>query len=127
MYRLVRMSARLLQDLKTAELPTFAKDCLDSKHLELSKCIESSIATLDRIIISNNLNEVLEAIQRQNDDFINTIIWQIRNDHNLDRLSKMEFFEKFHDNALMGVLAKREEIEKIYFHHIDMLISRHQA
>jgi hypothetical protein len=125
MYQIVRLSNDLSKKLVTVALPTYAQACVNAKLLELKESATKTVAAIDKIITSVNLDQTLNAIEKLDNDFVNSVIWEIRKNFDLSKLDKLEFLEKFHEYALNLAFVKREEIEKIYFNYIDILTSRH--
>jgi hypothetical protein len=124
-YRQVNLTPQLLQAIDTAKLPTFAKVLVDDKINDLIDSINKYEWYIEKISESSRLEEALGSIYQLKNDFVNQIIYEIRDKFEISSLGKIDFIRIFNESAYTALIAKKEYIYRIYLNHLDAIILAH--
>lgn len=123
MHKLIALTPEIVKALDTAQLPSYIQQMVATKQAKLRDCFDDCIWCFKVIQCSTSIFEALETIQGLNDNFINQIIYEIRNKCDIYELEKSDFLFVFNELAFQKVFKLRLEIDRIYFDFMDSIIS----
>lgn len=79
---------------------------------------------LTAILTSGSLSEALTTIDMQDEEFINRIIWSIKEGVDLNCIDKLEFVTIFADIAIQFLVQKRIEVDNIYGMYLEQFLDK---